>query len=111
MKKRASLIVKHGRQHERIPCLVLDSSPDGFRLRGNARLRRRQVVEVILDEDPFNVVHCSVIWVGKPGSKNEGEVGVANRDSLNSIPVGNRQTVETREGLSWCSTETLEVRH
>ena len=76
VKKRASLVVKHGRQHERIPCLVLDSSPDGFRLRGTARLRRRQVVEVILDEDPFNVLHCSVIWVGKPGSKHEGEVGL-----------------------------------
>ena len=76
VKKRASLVAKHGRQLERIPCLILDSSPGGFRLRGTARLRRGQVVEVILDEDPSNVVHCSVIWVGKPGSKNEGEVGL-----------------------------------
>ena len=80
MKKRASLVVKHGRQHERIPCLILDSSQDGFRLRGTARLRRGQVVEVILDEDPFNVLHYSVIWVGKPKSKNEGEVGLRTVD-------------------------------
>ena len=75
-KKRASLVLKHGRQHERIPCLILDSSPGGFRLRGTAQFKRRQIVEVILDEDPSNVLHCSVIWVGKPGSKNEGEVGL-----------------------------------
>lgn len=76
VKKRASLVAEHGRQYERIPCLILDSSQDGFRLRANVRLRRGQVVEVILDEDPFNVVHYSVVWVGKPGSKNEGEMGL-----------------------------------
>ena len=76
VKKRASLVAKHGRQHERVPCIVLDSSPGGFRLRGTVRLKRGQDVEVILDEDPMNVVYCSVIWVGKPGSKNEGEVGL-----------------------------------
>ena len=76
LKRRASLIAKLGRHEERIPCLILDSSQAGFKLRGTARLRRGQVVEVILDEDPMDVVHCSVIWVGKPGSKNEGEVGL-----------------------------------
>ena len=76
MKKRASLVSEHGRQHERIPCLILDISSGGFRLRGTARLRRGQAVEVILEEDPSNVVPCIVIWVGKPGSKNEGEVGL-----------------------------------
>lgn len=76
VKKRASLVVRHGRQHERVPCLILDSSQDGFRLRATVSLKRRQVVEVILDEDPFNAVQYSVIWVGKPKSKNEGEVGL-----------------------------------
>jgi hypothetical protein len=76
VKKRASLVFKHGRQHERTSCLILDSSPDGFRLRGTARLRRGQVVEVILDEEPMGALQCNVIWVGKPESKNEGEVGL-----------------------------------
>ena len=76
VKKRASVIVQHGGQHQRIPCLILDSSPDGFRLRGSTRFRRGQVVEVILDEDPMDVLHCSVVWVGKRGSQNEGDVGL-----------------------------------
>lgn len=76
LKKRASLVAKLGRQIERIPCLILDSSQDGFRLRGSLRLRRGHVVEVILDEDPLDPVRCSVVWVGKPGSKHEGEAGL-----------------------------------
>jgi PilZ domain len=76
LKRRASLVVKRGTQHERVPCIVLDSSPDGFRMGGTARLKRGQLVEVILSEDPFNTIPCSVIWVGKPGSKQGGEVGL-----------------------------------
>ena len=71
-KRRASLILDLKRQ----PCLVLDSSNDGFRVCGNFRLRRGQVVEIILDEDPLNAVRCNVVWVGKAGSKQEGEVGL-----------------------------------
>ena len=71
-KQRASLILDFKRQ----VCLVLDSSKNGFRLRGNFRLRRGQVVEIILDDDPLNPVRCSVVWVGKPGSKQEGEAGL-----------------------------------
>ena len=76
VKKRASLVVNLGRQEERIPCLILDRSQNGFRLRQTFRLKRGQVVEVILDEDPLDAVKCTVIWVGKPGSKHEGEVGL-----------------------------------
>ncbi len=43
---------------------------------GTFRLRRGQVVEVIADEDPLNVWRCHVIWIGKPGSKQEGQVGL-----------------------------------
>jgi hypothetical protein len=71
-KRRASLILDLKRQ----PCLVLDSSNDGFRVRGSFRLRRGQVVEIILDEDPLTAVRCNVVWVGKAGSKQEGEVGL-----------------------------------
>ena len=75
-KGRASLVINLDRNQKRLPCLVLDSSKEGFRLRGSFRLRRRQVVEIILDEDPRNSLRCSVVWIGKAGSKQEGEVGL-----------------------------------
>jgi hypothetical protein len=74
--RRASVVVNLGRRYERLPCLIVDSSPEGFRLRGVFRLRRGQAVEVIPDDDPQNAVRCSVVWVGKPGSKLEGELGL-----------------------------------
>lgn len=73
---RASLVVNLGGRQQRFPCLALDSSEKGFRVGWTFKLRRRQVVEVILDEDPFNAVQCSVIWVGRLGSKLEGEAGL-----------------------------------
>ena len=77
LKERASLIVvnRKGRV-ERLPCIALDRSQGGFRVRLSFKLRRGQVVEVSLDEDPGNPVQCSMVWVGKPGSKQEGEVGL-----------------------------------
>jgi len=75
-KRRASLVINLDRNQKRLPCLVLDSSKKGFRLHGSFRLRRGQEVEIILDEDPLMCVRCSVVWVGKPGSKQEGEVGL-----------------------------------
>jgi len=74
--RRASVVVNLGRHDERLPCLIVDSSPKGFRLRGGFRLRRGQAVEVIPDDDPLDAVRCSVVWIGKPGSKQEGEVGL-----------------------------------
>jgi hypothetical protein len=76
-KVRASLVINHLEQRqERLPCLVLDSSAAGFRLRGSLHLRRGQVVEVILDEDPLNSVRCSVAWIGKASSPYQGEAGL-----------------------------------
>jgi hypothetical protein len=75
-KRRGSLVINLDRNQRRLPCLVLDSSKEGFRLRGIFHLRRGQVVELILDEDPLRSVPCSVVWVGKAGSKQEGEVGL-----------------------------------
>ena len=72
----ASLVINLERKPERLPCLVLDSSKEGFRLRGSFHVRRGQLVEIILDEDPVRSVRCNVVWVGKPGSKQEGEVGL-----------------------------------
>lgn len=42
VKKRASLIINLERKPERLPCLVLDSSKEGFRVRGTVGLRRGQ---------------------------------------------------------------------
>ena len=75
-KRRASLVINLDRQPKRLPCLVLDSSKEGFRLRGSLDLRRGQVVELILDEETPSPERCSVVWVGKAGSKQEGEIGL-----------------------------------
>jgi len=75
-KRRASLVINLDRKPQRLPCLVLDSSKEGFRLRGSLDLRRGQVVELILGEDMPTPERCKVVWVGKAGSKQEGEIGV-----------------------------------
>jgi hypothetical protein len=75
-KKPASLVINLGGNQEMFPCLVLHSSKKGFRLRGSFHLSRGQVVELILDENPPLFERCSVVWVGKADSKQEGEVGL-----------------------------------
>jgi hypothetical protein len=78
-KKPASLVITHanlGASPKRVPCLVVDSAPGGFRLHLDLRLRRGQVVELILNEDPLSAMRCSVVWVGRVGSKQEGEIGL-----------------------------------
>ena len=76
LKRRASLVVNLDRDEKRLPCLVLDSSTEGYRLRGNFDLRRGQFVEIVFDPEPFRSVRCLVVWVGRAGSKQEGEVGL-----------------------------------
>ena len=76
IKKGASVVVNLGSHPQRLPCLIVDRSPHGFRLRGGFRLKRGQLVEIIPADDELNAIRCSVVWVGKPGSKQEGEVGV-----------------------------------
>ncbi len=75
-KRRASLVINLDRKAKRLPCLVVDSSKEGYRLRGSFNLRRGQIVELILDEDLPNPENCRVVWVGKVGSGQEGEVGL-----------------------------------
>jgi hypothetical protein len=74
-KRPASLIINLERNPKRVPCLVVDSSNEGFRLRGSFHLRHGQIVEVV-DKDSSDAVSCSVVWIGKAGSKQEGEVGL-----------------------------------
>jgi len=75
-KRRASLVINLDRKPQRLPCLVLDSSKEGFRLRASLDLRRGQVVELILGEDIPKPERCKVVWVGKAGSKQEREIGL-----------------------------------
>ena len=63
-------------QQQRHPCLIIDASRRGFRLRVSIPLRRGRIVEVVSDDDPSTSVPCRVIWVGREGSKQEGEVGL-----------------------------------
>jgi hypothetical protein len=75
-KKRACLVINLDRKPKRLPCLVLDSSKEGFRLCGSFDLKRGQVVELTIEEETPSPERCNVIWVGKAGSKQEGEVGL-----------------------------------
>ena len=77
LKDHASLIFVNcfGRV-ERLPCLVVDRSQDGFRLHVSSGLRLEQLVDLVLDEAPPKMVRCGVVWIGKPGSKQEGQAGL-----------------------------------
>jgi hypothetical protein len=70
------LVLELGFQLKRLPCLVLDFSKHGYRLRGSFQLKRGQVVELVLDERPSSSEHCSVVWVGQAGSALQGEAGL-----------------------------------
>lgn len=73
LKKRGRLVVNN--QHL-LPCIVVDSSKEGFRLRATLRARRGDLVEVILDEPQSHIEQCSIVWIGKPDTKEFGEVGL-----------------------------------
>jgi hypothetical protein len=61
---------------KQLPCLVIDVSQGGFRLRGSFKLTHGQLVEIILDDMPLQPVQCEVIWVGNEGSKQAVEAGL-----------------------------------
>jgi hypothetical protein len=75
-KRRGSLVIDLDRKPKRVPCLVVDCSRGGFRVRGSFDLRRGQMVELIVDEHMPSPDRCRVVWVGKTGSKQEGEAGL-----------------------------------
>jgi PilZ domain len=77
LKTRGSLVVTNDYENpRRLPCLIVDASQWGFRVRVAARLRRGQVVEVVSDDDPLTSVGCRVAWVGKTESNEQGEAGL-----------------------------------
>jgi len=75
-KKPARLVVKHHGHPTLLPCLIIDLSHEGFRLRGDFKLRRGQLVELIAEDALLNSVQCEVVWTGKAGSRHEGEAGL-----------------------------------
>jgi hypothetical protein len=76
LKKRGRLVVNLASNQKLLPCIVVDSSKEGFRLRASLRVRRGDLVEVILDEPQSVIEQCSVVWIGKPDTKEFGEVGL-----------------------------------
>jgi hypothetical protein len=76
LKKRGRLVVNLASNQKLLPCIVVDSSKEGFRLRASLRVRRGDLVEVILDEPQPVIEQCSVVWIGKPDTKEFGEVGL-----------------------------------
>jgi hypothetical protein len=45
-------------------------------MRGDFKLRRGQLVELVTEDAPLNSVQCEVVWTGKAGSGHEGEAGL-----------------------------------
>src|SRR5258706_929416 len=74
-KKPANLVINLSGVQKMFPCLIVDRSQEGFRLRGNFRLRRGQLVELVLD-DPVDSVPCAVIWTGKTELEQLADVWV-----------------------------------
>jgi hypothetical protein len=89
LKQHASLIfINFTGRVERLPCLIVDRSQDDFRLHVSSGLRLGQLVDLILDEAPFKMVRCSVVWIGEPGSKQEGQARLQTVQLLQSSSNG-----------------------
>jgi len=72
----ACVVLDLNRNPNRIPCLIVDLTIKGFRLRGNLNLSRGQVVQVILEHQPQISFHSRVVWIGQANSMQEGEFGL-----------------------------------
>ncbi len=72
----ATLVVDPEGEREKHPCRMVDISQAGLRLEANVGLKLGQVVEVVPSEGARHAVRCCVVWVGKPGSHQEGESGL-----------------------------------
>jgi hypothetical protein len=75
LKKPARLVISLDGVQRLVPCLIVDRSQEGFRLRGNFKLKRGQLVELVVD-DPVDSVPCEIIWIGKAGSEQAGQAGL-----------------------------------
>jgi PilZ domain len=78
LKHRASLVVNLDANHRRFPCLIVDSSKSGFRLRGISRIKTGELVELLVEDSlhSHSSQRCRVAWVGKVGTKHAGDIGL-----------------------------------
>lgn len=67
MTQPAKLVINTGEKQTTVPCLIVDRSQEGVRLRGEFRLTRGQLVEIIVDDRHAEPVRCEVMWIGKAG--------------------------------------------
>ena len=72
-KERVSLLVERGELVQRMPCLILDTSPGGFRIDASARLKRGDIVELVWEQ---NSTCYQVIWAAELGSQLQGQAGL-----------------------------------
>lgn len=70
------MVVNVASKQKRLPCLVVESSNEGYRVRASLPLRRGQTIELVFEEDWTLAACCNVVWVGKAGTKHEGEIGL-----------------------------------
>ena len=73
VKERVSLLVERGELVQRMPCLILDTSPGGFRIDASARLKRGDIVELVWEQ---NSACYQVIWAAELGSQLQGQAGL-----------------------------------
>jgi hypothetical protein len=59
---------------------IVEYSMLGLRVRSEAGLTSGQVVRVASETNPAQPTVCRVVWVGRVGSRNEGEAGLAFLD-------------------------------
>jgi hypothetical protein len=67
----AKLVITTGEEQSTLLCHIVDASQEGYRLQGNFRLSRGQLVEIIVDDRPAQPVRCEVMWIGKAGQEWE----------------------------------------
>lgn len=70
-KQPAKLVITTGEKQSTLLCHIVDASQEGYRLRGDFRLTRGQIVEIIVDERRAEPVRCEVMWIGKAGQEWE----------------------------------------
>lgn len=85
-KRLASIVVQHDSEPEEIPCLILNISADGFRLRTVSPLQAGQVVKIILPNETHDALPCRVVWAGKEGPKRQSEAGLQTLGSPSFEP-------------------------
>ena len=57
-------------------CQLIDVSPEGVRLKVDAKLSPGDIVDVISGEGRLHTTPCRIVWVGKPGTEQDGEAGL-----------------------------------